>query len=152
MTDKKKFTILVADDDIDDQDMIKQALRDCPMELRIVTVDNGMHVVDFLLKRHDFRYDTVIPDLVLLDLNMPLMDGFGVLKEIRKHESLYKLPIYVITISRNTDDWNRALDLGATGFYSKGVNVSDINRIIREVCHECFGIENESSEAGLPGE
>jgi CheY-like chemotaxis protein len=150
MTEKKNFTILIADDDIDDQEMIKKALRNCRKALHIVTVDNGMHVVDFLLKRHDYRNNAIVPDLVLLDLNMPLMDGFGVLGEIRRHESLHKIPVYVITISRNTDDWNRALDLGATGFYTKGVNTSDINRVIREVCSECF--EKESSDAELPGE
>jgi two-component system response regulator len=135
---KPIFTILVADDDVDDQELISTALQQCRKQLQIVTVNNGVQVVDFLLKRHAYRTDAVHPDLVLLDLNMPLMDGFDVLREIRKHDSLRGLPVYVITLSRNTDDWNRALDLGATGFYNKGLTSGDIHRIIREVCEECF--------------
>jgi CheY-like chemotaxis protein len=94
--------------------------------------------MDYLLAREAYRNITELPDLILLDLNMPLMDGFEVLKELRGNARLAGIPVYVITTSRSADQRKKALAMGATGFYSKGASSKDIRRIMQEVCQECF--------------
>ena len=135
---RNSFTIVVADDDLDDQQIIKEGLKDCRVDVRINAVYNGLQLMDYLLAREAYRNIKETPDLILLDLNMPLMDGFDVLKEIRSNEKLNKIPIYVITTSRSSEHKKTALALGATGFYSKGASSKDIRRIMQEICHECF--------------
>jgi CheY-like chemotaxis protein len=136
--EREKFIIVVADDDLDDQQIIKDGLRDCKVKVEINSVYNGLQLMDYLLAREAYRNIKELPDLVLLDLNMPLMDGFEVLKEIRAHSKLHNIPLYVITTSRSTEHKKKALELGATGFYSKGASSKDIRRIMREICQECF--------------
>ena len=142
---KSVFKILVADDDLDDQQLIKEGLDGCKVNLKIIPLYDGVQVMDYLLGRGKYRGHSLLPDLILLDLNMPLMDGFDVLKELKKYPHLKPIPIYVITTSRSAEHMNIALQLGARGFYSKGSKSQDILRIMREVCAECFEVnENES--------
>jgi CheY-like chemotaxis protein len=135
---REKFTIVMADDDLDDQELMRRGMKDCKVKVELNAVYNGLQLMDYLLKREAYKNIKGIPDLVLLDLNMPLMDGFDVLKEIRKHQVLKSIPIYVITTSRSKSDREKALALGANGFYSKGSSSKDILRIMREICKECF--------------
>ena len=132
------FRILIADDDADDQQFMKEALAGSRVELIIDSLFDGVQVMDYLLGQGNYRGDAQKPDLILLDLNMPLMDGFRVLREIKKYPHLRPIPIYVITTSRSVDHLNQALQLGANGFYSKGSKTQDMIKIMREVCAECF--------------
>jgi CheY-like chemotaxis protein len=144
---KDKFLIVLADDDLDDQELMRKGLKDCRVKIEISAVYNGLQLMDFLLKKGTYKNIAGLPDLVLLDLNMPLMDGFEVLKEIRKYEFLKQIPIYVITTSRSKENKELALSLGATGFYSKGTSSNDIRRIMSEICQECFeSIHNEAKK------
>ena len=152
MTKREKFIIVVADDDLDDQQIIKEGLQDCRVKVDINAVYNGLQLMDYLLAREAYRNITEKPDLILLDLNMPLMDGFEVLKEIRLHEKLRKIPLYVITTSRSTDHKKKALELGATGFYSKGASPKDIRRIMQEICRECFEPQPSLDTEAAPAE
>ncbi len=135
---RDKFIILVADDDADDQELIKQGLQKCKVPIEIVQVFGGAKVMDFMLFRNDYISNTRLPDLILLDLNMPLMDGFQVLHEIKRYPHFRKIPIYVVTTSRRIHDREKAIDLGATGFYSKGSRSSDLQEIMHDLCRECF--------------
>jgi two-component system response regulator len=135
---REKFTIVVADDDLDDQELIRRGLKKCRIEVNIIAVYNGVHLMDYLLKRHAYKNNGDIPDLILLDLNMPLMDGFEVLRQVKAYNSLKRIPIYVITTSRSRRDKTMALELGATGFYSKGTSSKDIRHLVMEICEECF--------------
>ena len=138
MNHRKSFNILIADDDADDQQLMKEGLDNCPLDVEIDCVNDGVQMIDYLLKRGPYKQLKHLPDLILLDLNMLLMDGFDVLNEVKKHSSLKPIPIYVITTSRNIDHLNRALELGANGFYTKGAKSKDILRIMQEVCANCF--------------
>jgi len=135
---RTKFTILVADDDLDDQEMMRSAFAQCKVDVEMVPVYDGVQVIDYLWRRHGFKNVTSLPDLILLDLNMPLMDGFQTIKEIKRFPYLSSIPIFVITTSRAPEHMSKALKLGASGFYSKGSKAKDIVEIMRKVCRECF--------------
>ena len=135
-----RFNVLIAEDDLDDQEILEKALNEIDSGFSFVTVSNGIQLLDCLLQRHQFKAIDFKPDLILLDINMPIMDGFDVLKEIRKHDSLKQIPVYVVTSSRDVDHLNKALDLGASGFYHKGASIDEIRKIVKEVCGKCTSI------------
>src|SRR5688572_8109514 len=106
----KIFRIIVADDDVDDQDLIRRSFRDSKIQVEVNSVYNGLQLMDYLLRKEAYRNITdPLPDLIMLDLNMPLMDGFDVLLQIKKHPELLSIPIYVLTTSRNPDHRKKAL-------------------------------------------
>lgn len=135
---RDKFVIVVADDDLDDQQIIREGLADCKVKVEINAVYNGLQLMDYLLGREAYRNISQLPDLILLDLNMPLMDGFEVLKEIRMYDRLNRIPLFVITTSRSAEHKKTALELGADGFYSKGASPKEIRKIMQDICRECF--------------
>jgi CheY-like chemotaxis protein len=135
---REQFSILIADDDVDDQQLMRTGLKECRVKVEVNSVFNGIQLMDYLLHRHDFKHIRTVPDLVLLDLNMPLMDGFDALTEIRRHASLKGMAVYVISTSRATVDHDKALELGASGFYTKGSSSKEILRIMKAICRECF--------------
>jgi CheY-like chemotaxis protein len=134
----RELLIVIADDDLDDQDLMQRGLTEFRVNLKIAPVYNGLQLLDYLLKKNSYKNVKESPDLILLDLNMPLMDGFDVLTEIKKHESLKKIPIYILTTSRNKKDREKALRFGANGFYSKGSSSEEILKIMQAICVECF--------------
>lgn len=136
---EKKFTIVMADDDLDDQELMKEAFKDSKVQVVVHSVYNGLHLMDYLLRREAYKNSAYpLPDVILLDLNMPLMDGFDVLNKIKTIPDLKSIPVYVISTSRSASDRKKVLELGASGFYSKGASSKDIRRIVQEVCLECF--------------
>lgn len=138
----KIFTIVVADDDVDDQALVKEGFEDCKAQVKLDPVFNGLELMDYLLKRARYKNLEITPDLILLDLNMPLMDGFNVLTEIKEKTNL-NIPIYIITTSRNNADKEKALSLGARGFFSKGYSSQDIKAVMKEICHDCFETDEQ---------
>lgn len=141
---RKVFTIVVADDDVDDQALVKEGFEDCKVQVDVISVFNGLELMDYLLKRARYKAVQEAPDLIILDLNMPLMDGFNALKEIRDN-NITNIPIYIITTSKSPDDKRKALELGATGFFSKGFSSEEIKKVMMGICEECFDRNANSS-------
>jgi CheY-like chemotaxis protein len=135
---RTKFTILIVDDDLDDHELMKRGIAECAVDVDIVSFYDGVQAMDYLLQKRNHKYSTYRADLILLDLNMPLMDGFQTLTEISRYPQLKDIPVYVITTSQNVDHMKKALDSGARGFYQKGAKASDIIEIMRQVCKDCF--------------
>jgi two-component system response regulator len=130
----KKFSIIIADDDIDDQYLVKQAIIETQINYEITSVYNGMQLMDFLLRREAYRnIPDNLPDLILLDINMPILNGFGVLAQIKENPEFSDIPVYILTTSNSEFDKVRSKQLGAVGFYTKPVNYNDLKKIIQEV-------------------
>lgn len=140
--EKKTVTILVADDDADDRLMISDALRENHLANDLRFVENGEDLMDYLLKKGKYGSDAVAPrpGLVLLDLNMPRMDGREALKKIKEHPELRQIPIVVLTTSKTEEDVFRTYNLGVNSFVSKPVTFESLVRIIREIGHYWFEI------------
>ena len=138
------FRILIVDDDVDDHAFMKTGLDECKVKVQVDSVYDGSQAMDYLLRRNVYENIESIPDLVLLDLNMPRMDGFEILRQILKYPQLRAIPVYVITTSRNVDHLEEALALGAQGIYTKVSSPAEMVRIMREICADCF--EEESAK------
>ena len=129
----KPAVILLAEDDPGDQELTRRALQDEIVQSILYIVSDGEEAMDFLLRRGNYENaaDAPRPDLMLLDLNMPKLDGRQVLHQIRSHASLRRLPVVVLTTSKQEEDIIRSYDLGCNSFITKPVEVDSFMRTVR---------------------
>ena len=125
-------TILLAEDSPADAEMAIDALRDANLANPIVHVEDGVEALDYLLQRgaHAGREDG-LPAVLLLDIKMPRMDGLEVLKHIRSHDKLEKLPVVILSSSREESDLARSWDLGVNAYVVKPVDVDQFFNAIK---------------------
>ena len=109
------LTIMIAEDDADDLQFISAALRRNHFSGSVRSVSDGNRLLQML---KDKRAQT-LPDLILLDLNMPFKNGFEALKEMQQDTALKAIPTIVLTSSSSKEDEKKCYELGATKFYHK---------------------------------
>jgi len=134
-TKKKPVVILFAEDDEDDYLLTTEALEEARVVNEIVWVKDGEEVMDYLLRRGRFEdpETSPIPGFILLDLNMPKMDGREVLKTIKSDPKLRFIPVVVLTTSQAEEDIIRSYDLGVNSFIKKPVNFEGFVKAIKVV-------------------
>jgi two-component system, response regulator len=126
--------ILIADDDPDDRMLMKEAFSENNEENMLKFVENGVELLDFLHKRGKFSSEeTFRPGLILLDLNMPKMDGREALKRIKSDPDLKRIPVVILTTSTAEEDIIRSYDLGVNSFISKPSKFSDLVKVARQI-------------------
>jgi two-component system response regulator len=131
----RTISILMADDDLDDQYLVRRAVEDINIGHELHTVNNGSQLLDRLLKTGLYSDAKVSrPDCIVLDLNMPLVDGFQALHKIKSHESISDIPVFVLSTSRSDRDRLRSLELGARDFYRKPAQYAELKKIMGDIC------------------
>lgn len=142
MRSKNSVPILIADDDMDDCEMIRDALRESRLLNEVHFVHDGEQLLTFLHhKRELSRLEkNLLPGLILLDLNMPKMDGREVLIEIKKHPELHQIPIIVLTTSQAEEDIIRSYNLGANSFITKPIEFKTLVQVMRDIGRYWFEI------------
>lgn len=142
MRTRDSIPILVADDDIEDCEMIREALQESRILNKIEFVHDGEAVLEHLhLKwKESVGDENFLPGLILLDLNMPKMDGREVLKEISKHPQFHYIPIIVLTTSQAEEDIARSYNLGANSFITKPVEFEGLVQVMRDLGRYWFEI------------
>lgn len=135
MPTKKSVTLVIADDDEDDRLLIVEAFRDLRLTNPIVEVGDGEELLDYLRHRGKFAGNngSPLPGLILLDLNMPRMDGREALKEIKSDPDLRRIPVIVLTTSKAEEDVIRSYDIGANSFIVKPVTAEGFIEVIRSL-------------------
>ena len=128
-THKIPITILICDDDEDDRMLTQQALEDAHISNELRFVEDGEQLLDYLYQRGRFAGETGAaprPGLILLDLNMPEMDGREALRRIKSDPGLVDIPIVVLTTSWLDEDVIRSYRLGVNSFITKPVTFSGL--------------------------
>ncbi len=128
------ITILMADDDEEDRELTRDALRDTHLASEMRFAVDGQDLMDYL--RRAGRYagpggDAPRPGIILLDLNMPKKDGREALAEIKADESLRRIPVVVLTTSKDEEDVLRTYDLGVSSFITKPVTFAGLVEVMR---------------------
>lgn len=111
--------VLVLEDDKIAQLGIRKILGNLPFSLDLVLLENGREGLDYLVQNQDDA-----PDMVLLDINMPIMNGHEFLEELRKSSRWQDLPVVVHTTSDNPSDLNSCRKLGVMGYFIKHIDYS----------------------------
>lgn len=126
-SNKIPITILICDDDEDDRLLTKQALEDAHVANAVLFVEDGEQLLDYLYQRGAYAGETGTaprPGLILLDLNMPKMDGREALKVIKGDDTLRDIPVVVLSTSGLDEDIVRSYQLGVNSFITKPVTFS----------------------------
>jgi two-component system response regulator len=124
--------VLLVEDSEDDVELTLAALEDSKVRMDVHVVSDGAAAMRFLLNEAEFR-DKPRPDLVLLDLNLPIMDGREVLQAIRDDPDLTGMPVVVLTTSQNEEDIVKMYSLHANCYITKPVDFDQFTRVIRQV-------------------
>lgn len=124
---KDRRTVLLVEDDSVDQMTVKRAFRDAKITNRLDIAENGLEALDLL------RGNAGLPCLILLDLNMPKMNGIEFLQELRKDEQLQGLPVVVLTTSREESDKIESFRLNVAGYMIKPVDYHQFVETIRTI-------------------
>lgn len=121
--------ILIADDDSDDCYLIRLAFEDCKIDNPIVFFKNGQEIVDYVNQPETVGEKSI--GLIILDLNMPKMDGREALNKLKSNPLWRKIPVLVMTTSSAMEDVQKCYDLGANSFITKPSSYDDLNNTIR---------------------
>ncbi|QYM79346.1 response regulator [Horticoccus luteus] len=127
--------ILLVEDNIDDVLFMKRALSKSGVPNRLFVVENGQKALDYLAGREPYADRSVypLPRLVLLDLKLPEVPGFDVLRWIRSEPELAGLAVVVLTSSDHPSDIRQAYALGANSFLSKPGNADELGELVRSL-------------------
>ena len=117
--------VYLVDDDADDLEIIQEALSRNSYKGPVRTAGNGLQ----LMKDLQAASESAKPDVIVLDLNMPLKNGFQVLEEIKTHPALNTRPVIVLTASSNKRDEIRCFELGCNFFFRKPDTMPEYNPI-----------------------
>jgi CheY-like chemotaxis protein len=144
---KNADTILLVEDNPDDAELTKLALARHGLDGRVVHVSDGMQALDYLYRRDGFSNRTGgNPILVLLDLKMPLLDGIGVLREIKSSNVLRTVPVVVLTSSTEPTDLQRAYDAGTNAYIAKPTEFAQFLSAMKHVCEFWVNINQPSPQ------
>ncbi|OXA93156.1 response regulator [Flavobacterium hercynium] len=123
---EQKFNLLLADDDEDDCDFFKEALDELHLPISLVTVNDGVQLMDFLFECSAKN----LPDVLFLDLNMPRKNGFECLTEIKKIDKLQHLPVIVFSTSLDMNIVDLMYEKGAVYYIRKPGDFSKLKKVI----------------------
>ena len=122
-----KPILLIEDDDVDVM-TVKRAIRDLKVANQLVPIGDGEEAIEYLRNE-----STAKPCLVLLDLNMPKMDGAEFLKIVKADKALKKIPVIILTTSNSDRDVIESFELGAAGYMVKSVDYEKFVETIRAI-------------------
>jgi CheY-like chemotaxis protein len=128
----KLIDVLLVEDDPGDVMLIKEAFEDNKVRNHLHWVDDGEKALAFLRRQGEYA-DAPVPDLVLLDLNLPRMDGREVLAEVKSDEQLRSIPVVVLTTSEAEEDVLKSYNLHANAYVTKPVDFERFIEVVRRI-------------------
>ena len=132
IVDPDRYPILLVEDNPDDILITQRAWKKGLIKNRLYVVNDGEQALEFIYKKGEY-IDAPTPSLMLLDLKMPKVDGFEVLKTVKQDKALKKMPIVVLTSSRDNTDLDQAYGLGCNGFIVKPVGYENFLEAVIEI-------------------
>jgi CheY-like chemotaxis protein len=126
--------ILLVEDDPNDIELTLSALSQHNLAKEITAVRDGVEALDFLYRRGEFAQRPAgYPEVILLDLKMPRMDGLEVLRQLKTDEQLRLIPVVVLTSSREALDLEACYRLGVNGYVVKPVRFIDFVEAVKQI-------------------
>lgn len=136
----KSVVILLVEDDQGDQKLIKRSLASEKIINEIHVANNGEEALEYLQRCKNSDNEAPIPDLILLDLNMPGMGGKEFLREIKSDNEFCSIPVVVLTTSDSDKDILESYELQAAGYIKKPVSLQEFQDVIQNLSEYWFVI------------
>ena len=125
----QKLFILIAEDDSDDRFLLQAAFDENGFKDKLYFVENGVEVLEYLQKQLQDGVNS-FPRFILLDLNMPKKDGREVLKDLKQHPELKKIPVVIFSTTNNEQEMRRCYELGANSYITKPNSFDHLLKIV----------------------
>ncbi len=127
--------ILLVEDDPNDEELTLMALKENKIGNEIVVARDGAEALDFVFAKgkHKDRDPSHLPQVVLLDLKLPKLNGLDVLKKLRSEPKTKNLPIVIFTSSKEEKDLVESYDLGANSYVQKPIDFEQFNKAVKEL-------------------
>ena len=135
----KTIDILLVEDNPADIDLTKEAFEECKFANNLHIVSDGENALAFLRKESNFR-DKPRPDLILLDLNLPKIDGREILAEIKNDDKLKQIPVVILTTSESKEDITEMYKLHANCYITKPVDINQFIKVVQSIGDFWFAI------------
>jgi len=134
LAEPREVSILLVEDDPGHARLIEKNLRRSGITNRLVTAGDGQQALDYLHGEGDFAgSEAASPLLVLLDLNLPVLNGYQVLQRMKADERLKRIPVIILTTTDDTREVERCYDLGCNVYITKPVDYHDFSDAIRKI-------------------
>jgi len=131
----KQPVVMIVDDDQEDVYLAKRAFKAYRKDINLVSVCSGAQLFDYLAGKGDYQNaDRAMPNVILLDINMPELNGFEILSVLRNNTDYAHIPIIMLTTSDAEEDVKKAYDLGASAYICKSVNADEMKKITMGIC------------------
>ena len=130
--ERMKISILHVDDSIEDTILMQNAFEEVEFNHSVFNAQNGYEALEYLNKA-SFGNNKITPDLILLDINMPLMDGFEFLDNIKKEERTKHIPVIMFTTSSSTTDIMKSYQKHANSYVVKPGNLDEYNEVASSI-------------------
>lgn len=142
---KKNVEILIVEDNEEDAELAVRALRIKMPHYEYVVKNDGQEALDYIFGEGAYanRQSASPPSLVLLDLDIPKRRGTEVLKKIRSHDKTKRIPVVVLTISKDAPDLKECYELGANSYIIKPVNFVNFSLVVSEIGHYWLFVNTE---------
>lgn len=129
---QKPVEVLIVEDNEGDVRLIKEAFTGSEVDSKFSVVNDGEEALDYLYKRGKFVASSR-PDLILLDLNLPRVNGFDVLSDVKSNPGLQQIPVVIFSSSTSDNDVLRSYDLKANSYISKPSDFDEFLSVVKTI-------------------
>ena len=126
------FKIIIVDDDFDDHYLIKGAIKELNFPSEIIALYNGLELFEYF-NAHEKQSMRERIDFIIMDINMPAMNGISALIKLKKDPLLNSIPVFMLSTSRENSTYQECLKQGILDFYIKPNNSRDLKKIVTEM-------------------
>lgn len=130
--EEESFSIFLIEDREEDIDITREALKEANKDCDLEVVKDGETALSRLREHSEEKLEK-LPDIILLDLNLPKMDGRKVLEKLKEDEKLAPIPVIVLTVSKRDEDIAKSYNSGAAGYITKPIDFSEFVKTINVV-------------------
>lgn len=132
MIQQRSYEILLVEDNPGDQLLISEAMRESKYSTNLIWVKDGVEALSFLNQADDFK-DAPMPDLIIMDLNLPKKDGREILEEIKNNKRYKTIPVVILTSSKAESDIIKCYTLHANCYISKPVDLDQYMTVVNTI-------------------
>lgn len=137
--DGQPFLILLVEDNDDHAELMMRSLQEHRVINEVLHIKDGMEAMDFLFHRGIHADNQSVPDLILLDLRLPRVDGLTILKAIKEDDTLKKIPVVIMTSSNAEKDVQTAYQYHANSYITKPIEFLDFTRMMEDLGYYWIG-------------